>query len=358
METPHNTTQAETGWVLSYQANVYTVLLGQQRLTCMLKGLLKKQGLDVRVGDRVRVDAVDPTQATGRIVEVLSRQTVLERPKIANVALAVVVASCREPDLDVQALDRTLTHAVLAGLLPLVCISKCDLAENMDEMNRIQALYQDQLGYPVYRTSIHDPASIQQLRGAIEGKVSVLAGASGVGKSSLLNVLRPDLNLRVAEVSEKIQRGQHTTRHATLIELAPETYMADTPGFSQLTFETVAPEALEAVMPDFSELRAQCEFRNCLHLEETGCAVLLQSESIADSRWQSYRAMMAEALAGREIFQKTSQKDDPGYKLQHQKGEGSRKMPKLSGKDREASRRTRRQSLDTLLVDEDDAPLL
>ncbi|MBY0403248.1 MAG: ribosome small subunit-dependent GTPase A, partial [Cyanobacteria bacterium] len=218
--------------VLKYHSNFYYVEAEGVLYECFVKGILKKEGIEILVGDAVVLDNLDPDSGQGRIVEVLERTNVLTRPKIANIHQAIIVHPLEEPAFSPAQLDRYLTHVELAGLDPIICISKCDLAKNQEQLEEIKDLYHAKLGYPILFTSVHHPNSLAPLVEMTRGKVSVLAGLSGAGKSSLLNFLKPSLKLKTQEVSEKISRGQHTTRHVELIEIAEATYIADTPGFS------------------------------------------------------------------------------------------------------------------------------
>ncbi|MBX2860484.1 MAG: ribosome small subunit-dependent GTPase A [Vampirovibrio sp.] len=323
---------------------------------CSLRGLLKKERTEVLVGDRVTLDALDPQNNTGRIQSVLPRQNRLERPKIANVDRVVIVHPFQEPDFDGAQLDRYLTQVAIAGIEPVICLSKTDLAASPEQLNPIHQCYSDHLGYRVFNTSVYQPESFAPLLSEIKGKMSVLAGLSGAGKSSLLNAVNPSLDLKIKPVSEALGRGQHTTRHVELLTVATDTVIADTPGFSQLKFDTVLPNAIEAAYREFAPYREACEFSDCLHIDESGCAVLANIEALDESRYQSYLAMIEEARSYKRTVQQTSQKEDYGSKTLHRRGQTPVEILRLKGKDREASRRTRRQQvsadMDQVLAEE------
>jgi ribosome biogenesis GTPase len=311
---------------------------------CVLKGLLKKGGESVMVGDHVTLDNLDAINQTARITGILPRTNQLDRPKIANIQHVLVVTALEQPPLSFTQIDRYLTHVWLAGLTPWLVITKADLSgEDPTVSTTLTALYTP-LGVPVFMTSIHQAESIACLFERLHGTTSVLAGLSGAGKSSLLNAWRPDLSLTVGEVSEKLTRGRHTTRHVALLDVAPDTWVADTPGFSHLTFDRTTPSDLEAAFPDFAPWRVQCHFPDCLHMGETGCAVGVHLSNIAPSRYESYRAFQAEAGSGMEMLATTPQKDESGYKiLSRGKQQPDTRILKLSSRQREVSRRTRRQ---------------
>lgn len=352
-DNPQNNTL--TGRLRKYHSNFYYVEAEGALYECALRGLIKKEGGDVLVGDFVELDSVNAGAGTARINRVLPRKNSISRPKLANVDRVLVVYSLREPIFDPNQMDRYLTHIELAGITPILCISKADLAENDEELARIRDLYECKLGYRVLFTSVNHPADLQPIRELAEGNITVLAGPSGSGKSSLLNALNANLQLRVGEVSEKIARGQHTTRHVELLSLfddSPDTLIADTPGFSNLKFTYVLPIQLEAAMRDFAPYREHCAFSDCLHVDEEGCAVRENLASIAESRYQSYLDMLAEARLYKEEANSTSQKQEFGYKQLDRKGKESVRILRLKEKNRDASRRTRKQQVSLLETDE------
>jgi len=338
------------GRLVRYHSNFYyvDVLTGdiEQTYECSLKGLLKKASdQDLLVGDWVELDNLDISQFTGRICQILPRDNNLTRPKIANVDQVIVVYSIQQPAFDSQQLDRYLTHATLAGIPVAICLSKCDLAESEADITAIQSLYHETLGYPLIATSIQQPDRLEQFQKLAARQVTVLAGPSGVGKSSLLNALKPDLQLRVGEVSDKIERGQHTTRNVSLIKIQPDTFVADTPGFSHLKFDTVLPIQIAEAFPEFAE--ANCEFRDCLHMPDSeGCD---REGHISESRYTSYCAFVAEAMNYKLHAQQSSSKEEFGFKQTNQAN-----ILKLKSKNRQVSRRTERQQVNSLLDSEDD----
>jgi ribosome biogenesis GTPase len=334
------------GWIRKYHSHLYHVDIDGGVYGCVLKGLLKKEGVEVLVGDWVWVDTLDEANRTGRVTQVvLPRKNELQRPKIANVDAVILVAPLREPDFDPRHIDRTLVHIAMAGLPVRLCVTKCDLAASVEEIEAIRSLYVDRLGYAVHFTSIKTGEGLEAIRRAMTGQKSVLAGASGAGKSSLLNALSPGLNLRVGDVSEKLGRGQHTTRHVELLPLAdlPDTFVADSPGFSALTFAGLTPPELSRLFPEFASYREHCGFSDCLHEDEDGCAVREHLAEIPETRYAHYREMLAEVRQVDEQAKRTSQKDEYGYKTLHRKGQESVQILRLKGKNRAESRRVQRQ---------------
>lgn len=342
------------GLLRKYHSNFYYVNADEVLYECSLRGLLKKEGTEVLVGDWVELDNVDSATRTARVYQVLNRKNAISRPKMANVDQVLIVCSLRDPHFDPHQMDRYLTHIELAGVAPILCVSKCDLVENCAggfTLQDIQSLYQDRLGYSLICTSIRNTDSLSRIRELTGHKITVLAGPSGSGKSSLLNALNPMLQLRVGEISEKIARGQHTTRHVELLSLSaddPTTLIADTPGFSNLKFNYVLPTQLEAVYRDFNNFRADCAFSDCLHIDENGCAVLENIDQISQTRYESYLDLIAEARLYKEQVSTTSQKQDFGYKQLDRKGKESVRILRLKEKSRDSSRRRIKQQLDLL----------
>jgi ribosome biogenesis GTPase len=357
-DNPSSTGPLITGRLRKYHSNFYYVEANGVLYECMLRGLIKKEGTDVLVGDFVELDSIDSATKTARINRVLERKNAISRPKMANIDQVLVVYSLHEPEFDPQQLDRYLTHIELAGLTPIICVSKADLAQSPDELTRIEDLYNKQLGYSVFFTSVQDSTSLDAIRQLAQGKISVLAGPSGSGKSSLLNALNPNLQLRVGEVSEKIARGQHTTRHVELLPLfedRTDTFIADTPGFSNLRFNYVLPNQLEAAFRDFAPYRDQCAFSDCLHIDEADCAVRAHLNALAESRYQSYKDLLAEARLYKDEANTTSQKEEFGYKQLDRKGKDAVRILRLKEKNRDASRRTMKQRVSQFTGDDETA---
>ena len=343
------------GLVHTYYSNYYTVEVNDVYYSCFVKGNLKKQNQDVLVGDWVQLDSLEPAAAQARIIGVLPRSVALSRPKIANVNCLLVVHSLKEPEFEPQQLDRYLTRGALSGLKTIICISKADLNPDLEARQPIIDLYEKQLGYPVVFTSIHDLQSLARITELVKGHLTVLAGLSGTGKSSLINQLTTTVSLKIGAVSEKISRGQHTTRHVMLIPLDKQTYVADTPGFSLLKFDKVLPAAIEATFPELQKFKGQCGFEDCLHQDEPDCAVLADPGNIAPSRLASYKAMIAEASQYAQEIKSSSQKEDYGTKIKHGKNQQDVQIMRLKAKSREGSRKTLRQELQEnlqMLVDQ------
>jgi len=271
-----------------------------RRIQCRARGIFKKRGESPLVGDRVVFRETE--NGEGAVERILPRTTELVRPPVANVELAALVFSVVRPELNLQLLDKFLVHTESAGLDALIVLTKLDAAEADEDRERLlreadaaRRLYAS-IGYETVVTSARRGDGIAELQHRLEGRISVFAGQSGVGKSSLLNALVPGLTLETSEISEKLGRGRHTTRHVELVPLPGGGYVADTPGFSQLDFAELGIGQIGACFREFARLAPDCKFRGCTHLHEPGCAVLAAKEAgeVAESRYRHYAAFMAE----------------------------------------------------------------
>ncbi|KIL41135.1 GTPase RsgA [Gordoniibacillus kamchatkensis] len=266
---------------------------GEQPVQCRARGIFKKKGITPLVGDRVSFERTG--NGEGTVDEIAPRTTELIRPPIANMELALLAFSVVEPDLNVQLLDKFLVHIEHAGLTPVICLTKRDLLKEADddvlaaEVEQAAALYRS-IGYEVLITSSKWREGIEQVAARIAGGLTVIAGQSGVGKSSLLNALIPGLELETNAISHKLGRGKHTTRHVELLPLPAGGWVADTPGFSQLDFAEIEAESLGACFREFGELAERCKFRGCLHVHEPDCRVreAAGTGDIAESRYEHY----------------------------------------------------------------------
>ncbi len=273
---------------------------GGEPVQCRGRGIFKKRGESPLVGDRVAYS--ETGNGEGTVEAIHSRSSQLVRPPVANADLAVLVFSVVRPELNLGLLDKFLVHIEYAGLDALIVFTKLDRIPDGEEGERIlrdvaeaEALYTS-IGYQVLKTSAHRGEGLDELRAALAGHINVLAGQSGVGKSSLVNALVPGLRLETNEISDKLGRGKHTTRHVELILLAGGGYMADTPGFSQLDFNELGIDEIGTCFREFVERSSSCKFRGCTHTHEPQCAVLEAKEQglIAVSRYDNYVAFMTE----------------------------------------------------------------
>jgi ribosome biogenesis GTPase len=291
------------GFVIRTQSGFYTVRVGDDLITCKLRGILKRgprRGDVVAVGDRVEVLVLD--DGSGIIESVEPRQRMLSRlapnPQgayhqiiIANPDQAVFVFSCTHPDPHYGMLDRFLVIAEKQSIPVVIVVNKSDLLGASAALGKFEQYLP--LGYPVMVTSARTGLGVQALRQILSGKISVFAGPSGVGKSSLLNTLLPDLHLDAREVSTANLKGKHTTVVRELYPLEEGGYVADTPGLKALALWDIQPEELDGYFPELRQLVAQCGFSDCTHLHEPGCAVraALEQGTIHPLRYASYARM-------------------------------------------------------------------
>lgn len=280
-------------------------LLEGNTVTCRGRGVFKNKKITPLVGDRVVYENTE--NGEGTVTEILPRSSELIRPPIANVDVVVLVFSVTEPVLNTQLLDKFLVHIENTGIDVLLCFTKSDLLTETDdsvahakemtstEFERITTLYEG-IGYPFVTTSSRLEEGVEAILQHLDGKVSVFAGQSGVGKSSLLNKMISGLDLETNAISQRLGRGKHTTRHVELLPLANGGLVADTPGFSQLDFMEVEAEGLSSCFREFAAVAEGCRFRGCLHLHEPDCKVRdgVASGTIAASRYDHYLLFLTE----------------------------------------------------------------
>lgn len=276
------------GIVMQSNGGFYYVEAADAVYACRARGIFRKQGVTPVAGDRVMITAAE--DRTGVLEEVLERKNSLVRPPVANVDLLVLVASVCQPKTNTLVLDKMIAVAEKKGICPIVVINKSDLGDPTE----LENIYRS-TGLECFTVSANDVDSLKPLRQRLAGQISVFAGNSGVGKSSILNGIDSALQLSTGEISQKLGRGRHTTRTATLYHLA-EGYLVDTPGFSSLDLEQVEPiykEDLPYCFREFEEYEGACRFAGCAHYKEPGCSVrqAVEAGSIAQSRYDSYVAM-------------------------------------------------------------------
>ncbi|WP_134684505.1 ribosome small subunit-dependent GTPase A [Brevibacillus migulae] len=282
------------GRIVKALSGFYYVADGDQVIQCRARGLFKKKDAKVNplVGDWVVYESVSETE--GYVMQVSERKNELLRPPVSNVDQAILVFSMQEPGFSPLLLDKFLVHTEHAGIDAVIVLSKADLVSD-EEVAAVIDRY-EKVGYRVLPTSKRDLRGIEQLRHELKDAISVFAGQSGVGKSSLINLLFPDMQLQTGDVSQKLGRGRHTTRHVELIPLPEGGYVADTPGFSSLEFIGLSELDLAHSFRDFEQVADQCKFRGCLHLSEPGCAVreAVESGEIVAERYEHYKQFTEE----------------------------------------------------------------
>lgn len=282
----------EKGTILKGVGGVYQVKTKQGVISCTLRGRLRLEQERILVGDEVKV-SVEGTE--GVVEEILPRENELTRPPIANVDQVLAVFAVAKPAPSLLLLDRILVNAHFAGMNSVIVFNKSDL--DFKKATTLASMYTG-ISYRVLVTSVKEKKGLDSLQSVFSDLISTLAGPSGAGKSSLLNALEPSFDLEIKEVSARIQRGRHTTRKVHLLPLAGG-YVADTPGFSQLTVDHILESELQYSFPEMAKLSGQCQFRGCLHHREPSCAVktAVDAGAILAHRYSHYLTFLQEIQA-------------------------------------------------------------
>lgn len=272
------------GKIIKALSGFYYVLSDGKVYQCRGRGVFRLDKVTPLVGDYVQFQAENELE--GYIINVNERKNELVRPPIANVDQAVLVFSIVEPNFSLLLLNRFLVFIESERIKPLICITKLDLATE-EQIKTIQTYINDyeQIGYEVILTSAISKDGLSNLQAELDERTSVFAGQSGVGKSSLLNAINPQLNIKTANISAHLGRGRHTTRHVELIKVG-NGLVADTPGFSSIEFTNIEAEELGSCFPEINSVSSLCKFRGCLHLQEPRCAV---KQAVEDGEIPSYR---------------------------------------------------------------------
>ena len=277
------------GVIVKALSGFYYVRSGEKLIECKARGKFRLDGTSPLVGDKVSCSL--DANGKGRVDTVLPRKNWFVRPAVANIDALIFVAANTTPVTDPFLIDRVSVIAADAGCELIICVNKSDIDPG-DELYNIFS----SAGFTVIRTSAETGEGIEELRLAISGKICAFTGNSGVGKSSILNYLMPELNVQTAEVSEKLGRGKHTTRHVELFSLDDNTYIADTPGFASFEIEmmkVISKEELQYNFIDFAPYIGECRFNDCAHLKEPGCAITqaLGEGKLMPSRYRAYQRL-------------------------------------------------------------------
>ena len=277
--------ERKNGRIIRSISGFYDVQTEERIVSCRARGILRKQGNSPLTGDMVEITV---EKGKGMVEKILPRKNSFVRPAVANVDALVVFAANVNPVTEPFLIDRVAAIAGDQEVPVYLCVNKCDLDPAVD----LVRIYEN-AGFPVICTSAETGEGVEALAQLIEGKLVAFTGNSGVGKSSILNKLSPELNLATGEVSEKLGRGRHTTRHVELYRLGENTYVADTPGFSSFDtdqMEVILKENLQFAFPDFGKFIGKCRFDDCSHRKEPDCAVRVACENgeIEKSRYDSY----------------------------------------------------------------------
>lgn len=261
---------------------------------CKAKGIFRNQKIKPLVGDNVLIDVIDEEKREGNINEILERKNELIRPSVANVNQAVIIFAVTDPTPNLNLLDRFLILMMKQEVNVVICFNKDDIVSD-DEIIRLQDIYKN-CGYHVIFTSAKTKEGLETLQELLDNKTTVVAGPSGVGKSSIINLIQPKANMETGQISEKIRRGKHTTRHSELFYVKTNTYIMDTPGFSSLYINEVDKDELKDYFAEFHEYEETCRFIGCLHLSEPDCGVkkALEEGKISRIRYENYKILYEE----------------------------------------------------------------
>lgn len=258
-------------------------------LECKAKGIFRNQNIKPLVGDDVEVEVLDQENSLGSIIEILPRKSKLIRPAVANVDQAAVIFALSYPKPNLNLLDRFLLMMRTQQVPTVICFNKCD--DQQQEISKQLLKQYEKSEAVVLQTSTVTGKGLKTFQGLLAGKTTVLAGPSGVGKSSVMNALFPEAAMETGDISEKIKRGKHTTRHTELFYIGNDTFIMDTPGFTSLQLPELEKEQLKGYYPEFVQYEQECRFLGCVHINEPGCSVkeALERGEISRSRYENYK---------------------------------------------------------------------
>ena len=320
------------GQIYKIHSDFYYVDDGTSFYECKVREVLKKQREKILVGDFVEFE-------NGVTKNIIPRKNFIKRPSVANIDQVIIVSALKEPDLDLHQLNRYIALAKYYNIPTTLCFNKDDLKWNRHLREKIKNIYEP-LGYKIVYTSATEHKGLKNFEHVLDNKTSVLCGNSGVGKSSLINAINPNLNLRTKQVSEKTQRGTHTTRHCEIIKLNDTSRIVDTPGFSNARFDFLLPADVDLLFPEIAQYRDECKYSDCLHINEDGCNVLNNIEKIDPTRYESYLAFVDEAKEYKERIKYEGKKQEHAKKVVH-----NRQIAKISEKKRQSARNTLKQQI-------------
>ena len=289
------------GKIIKGIAGFYYVHTTAGLVECKAKGIFRKDKIKPLVGDNVEIELIDKESLLGNIIEILPRKNALIRPASANIDQALVIFAIVKPDPNYNLLDRFLITMEQQKLPCVICFNKKDIATD-EEKHELTAAYSG-CGYEVLFVSGTQKDGIEEIKVRLKGKTTVVAGPSGVGKSTIINTLCPQARMETGEISHKIERGRHTTRHAELFALSDDTYIMDTPGFTSLSLGEMEKEELQSFYPEFAEYEKECKFGGCAHISEPVCGVkeALAAGKISRVRYENY-VLLYEELKNRKKY--------------------------------------------------------
>lgn len=320
------------GQIYKIHSDFYYVDNGVEFFECKIREILKKQREKILVGDFVEFE-------NGVITKIIERKNFIKRPSVANIDQVIIVSALKEPDLDFHQLNRYIALAKYYEIPTVLCFNKDDLKWDKDLSSKIKKIYEP-LGFEIVYTSATEYKGIKAFEKLLLNKTSVLCGNSGVGKSSLVNAINPELKLRTKVVSEKTQRGTHTTRHCEIIKINDLSRIVDTPGFSNVRFDFLLPADVDLLFDEIAQYRDECKYSDCLHVNEDGCCVLNNIDKIDATRYESYLAFLDEAKEYKDRVKYYGKKEEYSKKIVNNK-----QIAKISEKKRQSARNTLKQKI-------------
>lgn len=284
-----------TGKIIKGIAGFYYVHVeGEGIYECRAKGIFRNEKIKPLVGDNVEMEVTDEQDMEGNIREILPRRSALIRPAVANVDQAMIIFAIVKPNPNFNLLDRFLIRMERQNLPTIICFNKQDIA-SYEEKEALRRAYET-CGCQVLFISAFKNEGLEQVWQLLAGKTTTVAGPSGVGKSSLINRLSPEANMETGEISARIERGKHTTRHSEIIALGKETYIVDTPGFTSLDISEITKEELGQYYPEFVQYEPYCKFSGCAHINEPSCGIknAVAEGKISSVRYDNYKVLYQE----------------------------------------------------------------
>lgn len=264
------------------------------------RGIFRKEKMKPTIGDFVEISVLSEEEKECSLDKIMDRRNILVRPSVANIDQVFIVFAVKSPNPNLDLLDKFILVAEHNDLEIVICLNKADLIDEDDKIN-IKDIY-EKIGYKVLFLSAYENTGIDEVKELLRNKVSVFAGPSGVGKSSIINLLSPEANMETGVLSEKIQRGKHTTRHVELLEICDNTFLADSPGFTSLSVEDIDKEELQYLFIEFNDYLDDCKYNNCVHIKESNCGIKAQVNiNITEDRYNRYVSLYNEK-ADRDAF--------------------------------------------------------
>lgn len=290
------------GKIIKGIAGFYYVFIEKKGIyECKAKGIFRNKDIKPLVGDNVIIEIIKEEDKVGNIVEILERHNTLLRPNVANVDQGLIIFATTNPQPNLNLLDRFLIMMLQQKVETIICFNKKDLVEKKD-LKILKETYV-KCGYQVIVTSTYTKEGLDLLGNKLNNKTTVLAGPSGVGKSSIINILVPSADMEIGDISKKLKRGRHTTRHSEIFYVKENTYIIDTPGFSSLEVKDIEKEELKDYYPEFIHHEGKCRFNGCLHVNEPNCSVkdALARGELSQIRYENYK-MLLELVEGQRRY--------------------------------------------------------